>query len=124
MAQLGTPDMRLPIQYALYYPDRRILKGDRVDFSVLKQIQFEIPDMDNFRGLALAREAGKIGGSMPTVMNAANEKAVSMFLNRQIGFLDITDIMEKCMDRHKVIQNPTLDEILAIEQDTYDYIDM
>lgn len=123
IAQLGTPDMKLPIQYALYYPDRKMLAGDRVDFSVLKQIQFERPDMDNFRGLALAREAGKTGGSMPTVMNAANEKAVSLFLNRKIAFLTITDIMEDCMNRHKLIHNPSLDEILSIEKDTYDYIE-
>lgn len=123
IAQLGTPDMKLPIQYALYYPERRYLPGDRVDFSMLKQIQFEIPDMKNFKGLALAREAGKIGGSMPTVMNAANEKAVSLFLNREISFLDITEIMEQCMKRHSVIQNPSLEEILAIEKDTYDFIE-
>ncbi len=123
MAQLGTPDMRLPIQYALYYPDRRNLKGERIDFSKISSINFQIPDMENFRGLYLAREAGKAGGSLPTVMNAANEKAVAMFLNRKIGFLDITDIMEKCMNRHQNINNPTLEDILSVEQDTYDYID-
>ncbi len=123
MAQLGTPDMRLPIQYALFYPDRRNLSGERIDFSKITSINFEIPDMDNFRGLYLAREAGKAGGSLPTVMNAANEKAVAMFLNREIGFLDITDIIEKCMDRHQNIDNPSLEDILSVEQDTYDYID-
>ena len=100
MAQLGTPDMRLPIQYALYYPERRHLKGERVDFSKIASINFEIPDMDNFRGLYLARQAGITGGSMPTVMNAANEKAVALFLDKKIGFLDIIDIMEKSMNRH------------------------
>ncbi|MCI6498463.1 1-deoxy-D-xylulose-5-phosphate reductoisomerase [Lachnospiraceae bacterium HCP1S3_C3] len=123
MAQLGTPDMRLPIQYALYYPERRYLKGERVDFSKIASINFEIPDMDNFRGLYLARQAGITGGSMPTVMNAANEKAVALFLDKKIGFLDIIDIMEKSMNRHVNIKNPSLDDILQTEQDTYDYID-
>lgn len=123
MAQLGTPDMRLPIQYALYYPERRYLKGGRVDFSKIASINFEIPDMDNFRGLYLARQAGITGGSMPTVMNAANEKAVALFLDKKIGFLDIIDIMEKSMNRHVNIKNPSLDDILQTEQDTYDYID-
>ncbi len=123
MAQLGTPDMRLPIQYALYYPERRHLKGERVDFSKIASINFEIPDMDNFRGLYLARQAGITGGSMPTVMNAANEKAVALFLDKKIGFLDIIDIMEKSMNRHVNIKNPSLEDILQTEQDTYDYID-
>lgn len=123
MAQLGTPDMRLPIQYALYYPERRYLKGERVDFSKIASINFEIPDMDNFRGLYLARQAGITGGSMPTVMNAANEKAVALFLDKKIGFLDIIDIMEKSMNRHVNIKNPSLEDILQTEQDTYDYID-
>lgn len=123
MAQLGTPDMRLPIQYALYYPERRYLKGERVDFSKIASINFEIPDMDNFRGLYLARQAGITGGSMPTVMNAANEKAVALFLDKKIGFLDIIYIMEKSMNRHVNIKNPSLDDILQTEQDTYDYID-
>lgn len=123
MAQLGTPDMRLPIQYALYYPERRHLKGERVDFSKIASINFEIPDMDNFRGLYLARQAGITGGSMPTVMNAANEKAVALFLDKKIGFLDIIDIIEKSMNRHVNIKNPSLEDILQTEQDTYDYID-
>ena len=123
MAQLGTPDMRLPIQYALYYPERRYLKGERVDFSKIASINFEIPDMDNFRGLYLVRQAGITGGSMPTVMNAANEKAVALFLDKKIGFLDIIDIMEKSMNRHVNIKNPSLEDILQTEQDTYDYID-
>lgn len=123
MAQLGTPDMRLPIQYALYYPERRYLDGERVDFGKIAQITFEDPDLDNFRGLAMAYKAGNIGGSMPTVFNAANEKAVAKFLNKKIGFLDITDIIEYCMGQHKVIENPTVTEILDIEQSVYEMIE-
>lgn len=123
IAQLGTPDMRLPIQYALYYPDRKFLDGGRVDFGKIGKITFEIPDMDNFRGLYLARQAGITGGSMPTVMNAANEKAVALFLSGKIKFLEITDIMEQCMENHKVLNNPSLEDILRTERETYDYID-
>lgn len=122
IAQLGTPDMRLPIQYALFYPDRRYLKGDRLDFYKLKQLTFEEPDMDTFEGLALALQAGKTGGSMPTVFNAANEKAVSMFLNREIRYLEITEIIRNCMEQHKTIQNPSVEEILQAEQETYEWI--
>ena len=123
MAQLGTPDMRLPIQYALYYPERRFLAGERVDFGKIAQITFENPDPENFRGLALAYQAATVGGSMPTVFNAANEKAVAKFLNRKIGFLDITDIIEYCMSMHKAIPNPTVEQILDIEQWTYELIE-
>ena len=123
MAQLGTPDMRLPIQYALYYPERRFLAGERVDFGKIAQITFENPDSENFRGLALAYQAATVGGSMPTVFNAANEKAVAKFLNRKIGFLDITDIIEYCMSMHKAIPNPTVEQILDIEQWTYELIE-
>ena len=122
MAQLGTPDMRLPIQYALYYPERRFLAGERVDFGKIAQITFENPDPETFRGLALAYQAATVGGSMPTVFNAANEKAVAKFLNRKIGFLDITDIIEYCMSMHKAIPNPTVEQILDIEQWTYELI--
>ena len=122
MAQLGTPDMKLPIQYALYYPERRYLPGDRLDFGKLAQITFEKPDMDTFYGLKLAKEAGKTGGSLPTVFNAANEKAVAMFLNREIRYLQIPEMIQKCMEQHKVIANPTVEEILETEQETYDYI--
>lgn len=122
MAQLGTPDMKLPIQYALYYPERRFLNTQRVDFAKIAQITFEKPDMDNFAGLRLAYEAGRVGGSMPTVFNAANELAVSKFLNREIGFLDITDIIEYSMSLHKVIDNPSIEDILNTESDTYDII--
>lgn len=122
IAQLGTPDMKLPIQYALYYPKRKPLAGDRVDFAEIASIQFETPDLDNFRGLKLAYEAGRTGGSMPTVFNAANEKAVAMFLNREIGFLDITDIIEECMKKHTVIENPSFEEILEVEKWVYETI--
>jgi 1-deoxy-D-xylulose-5-phosphate reductoisomerase len=116
MAKLGTPDMRLPIQYALFYPDRKPLGGKRVDFAALKQITFEEPDLENFKGLALAYKAGRIGGSMPTVYNAVNEKAVAMFLNKEIGFLEITDMIERIMDKHTVIANPTIEQILEVEK--------
>ena len=123
MAQLGTPDMKLPIQYALYYPERRHLPGDRLDFYQLSQITFERPDMDTFYGLRLAYEAGKLGGSMPTVYNAANEKAVALFLNRAIRYVEISQIIETCMKAHQVIENPNVEEILSVEQWTYDLID-
>lgn len=123
MAQLGTPDMKLPIQYALYYPERRFLAGERVDFGKIAQITFENPDLENFRGLALAYEASNTGGSMPTVFNAANERAVAKFLNREIGFLEITDIIEHCMKQHKMVENPTVEQILDIEQSVYEQID-
>ena len=122
MAQLGAPDMRLPIQYALFYPDRRPMSGKRVDFYELGSITFEKPDMDTFKGLRLAMRAAKAGGSMPTVFNAANEKAVSLFLNKKIRFLEIAEIIERCMDAHKIIENPDIDSILATEQETYEMI--
>lgn len=123
IAQLGTPDMKLPIQYALYYPERRFLAGDRVDFGKIAQITFENPDLENFRGLALAYKACSEGGSMPTVFNAANERAVAKFLDRKIGFLDITDIIEYCMEKQKNIANPTVEQILDIEKSTYELIE-
>ena len=122
IAQLGTPDMKLPIQYALYYPERRYLPGDRLDFGKLARITFEDPDPVNFPGLALALRAGRTGGSMPTVFNAANERAVAMFLKKQIGYLDIARIIEEAMDAHKVVAHPDLDQILRTEQETYDFI--
>lgn len=122
IAQLGTPDMKLPIQYALCYPERRFLPGERLDFTKFGQITFEAPDYENFRGLALAREAGVRGGSLPTVFNAANELAVARFLDRKISYLAITDMIEAAMRQHKVIDNPSVDEILAAEQETYDYL--
>ena len=123
IAQLGTPDMRLPIQYALYYPHRRYLGGDRLDFASLKQITFEEPDMETFLGLPMAMQASRAGGSMPTVFNAANELAVSKFLRQKIGFLDIYDIIAQSMEKHKVIENPNLEEILAVESETYQWIE-
>ena len=123
MAQLGTPDMRLPIQYALYYPHRRYLDGDRLDFTKLREITFEVPDMETFRGLPMAIQASREGGSMPTVFNAANELAVKKFLEEKIGFLDIYEIIAQSMERHKKIANPDLDEILSVEQDTYQWIE-
>lgn len=123
MAQLGTPDMKLPIQYALYYPERRPLAGDRLDFWKLKEIRFEKPDFENFPALSLAYRSGKTGGSLPTVFNAANERAVSMFLNRKIGYLTIVDIIESAMERHQVISDPSVEQILETERETYDYIE-
>lgn len=123
MAQLGTPDMRLPIQYALYYPQRRYLGGDRLDFAKLGMLTFEEPDTETFRGLAMAIEAARLGGSMPTVFNAANEKAVAKFLGREIGFLDIYEIIRQAMERHKVVDSPELSEILEVEQETYQWIE-
>ena len=122
MAQLGTPDMRLPIQYALFYPDRRPMEGKRVDFFELKSISFEEPDIDTFLGLKMAYEAMDTGGSMPTVFNAANEMAVAMFLAEKIHFLDIYDYIREAMDNHRVIENPTVQEILDAEQETYELI--
>ena len=122
IAQLGTPDMKLPIQYALYYPERRYLPGDRLDFGKLAKITFEDPDPVNFPGLALALRAGRTGGSLPTVFNAANERAVAMFLKKEIGYLDIARIIEEAMDAHKVIAHPDLNQILQTEQETYDFI--
>ena len=122
IAQLGTPDMKLPIQYALFYPDRRDLPGKKLDFYELSQMTFEKPDMETFYGLRLAFEAAKIGGSMPTVYNAANEKAVSLFLDRKIGFLQIPEFIQKAMENHKIIENPSVNEILSTEAQAYDYI--
>ena len=123
IAQLGTPDMRLPIQYAIYGGTRRYLDGERLDFAKLGSITFENPDMETFRGLPLAMEAARAGGSMPTVFNAANEKAVALFLQRKIRFLDIYTIIEDAMERHEVVSNPTVEEILKIEQEIYKRIE-
>lgn len=123
IAQLGTPDMRLPIQYALYRGTRRYLDGERLDFAKLGSITFENPDMETFKGLPLAMEAARVGGSMPTVFNAANEKAVALFLQRKIRFLDIYKIIEDAMERHEVVSSPTVEEILKIEQEIYKRIE-
>ena len=123
IAQLGTPDMKLPIQYALYYPDRRYLPGERLDFWELTQITFEKPDMETFRGLKLAFDAAAAGGSMPTVYNAANERAVAKFLDRKIAYLEIPEIIEASMEAHRVIANPSVEEILETEQAAYEFIE-
>ncbi len=123
IAQLGTPDMKLPIQYALYYPERRFLAGDRLDFAKIGSITFENPDMETFLGLKYAFEAAAAGGSMPTVYNAANERAVSKFLNRKIGFTDIYEIIRSCMDAHQVIAHPDVNQILETEAAVYEMIE-
>lgn len=122
MAQLGSPDMKLPIQYALFYPDRRPMEGKRVDFFELGSLTFEKPDMDTFTGLKLAYQAARIGGSMPTVFNAANEKAVALFLDKKITFLQIPELIGACMEEHKMIANPSVEEILETETLTYEQV--
>jgi 1-deoxy-D-xylulose-5-phosphate reductoisomerase len=122
IAELGTPDMKLPIQYALYYPERRYLPGDRLDFWSLQKIDFEKPDMETFYCLRLAYEAGRAGGSLPTVFNAANELAVSKFLNREISYLEIMEIIDDCMREHQNMDSPTLEQILETEAATYERI--
>lgn len=123
MAQMGMPDMKLPIQYALFYPDRRPMEGKRVDFFELGRMTFEKPDLDAFVGLKLAYKAAEVGGSMPTVYNAANEKAVELFLNRKITYLQITDIIEEAMACHTVIDNPSVEQILEAERLVYEYVE-
>lgn len=123
MAQLGMPDMKLPIQYALFYPDRRPMQGKRVDFYELGGISFEKPDLDTFEGLRLAYEASRTGGSMPTVYNAANEKAVSLFLDRKIRFLQIPELIRASMEAHRAVAEPGVEQILEAEAETYEYID-
>lgn len=123
MAQLGTPDMKLPIQYALFYPSRKYLPGKRLDFATLSSIQFDVPDLTVFRGLAMAYQVGREGGSLPTVFNAANEYAVARFLEEKIGFLDIYNMIEAAITAHKKISNPSVEEILDTEQWTYEFIE-
>ena len=123
IAQLGTPDMKLPIQYALYYPERRFLRGMRLDFYKLGQMTFEAPDMETFEGLKFALEAMRRGGNIPTVFNAANEKAVAMFLERRIAFLDIPDIIASAMEEITYIKHPSVDEILTTEAAVYEWIE-
>jgi 1-deoxy-D-xylulose-5-phosphate reductoisomerase len=123
MAQLGVPDMKLPIQYALFYPDRLPMYDNKVDFFALKSITFEEPDPEVFTGLKLAYEAFRTGGSMPTVFNAANEKAVSLFLDRKIRFLEIPELIGASMEQHKVIANPTVEQILETEASCYEFIE-
>lgn len=123
IAQLGTPDMRLPIQYALYYPERRNLSGRRLDLFEIADLTFEKPDTDTFRGLALAYQAMKKGGNIPTVYNAANEKAVSLFLDRKISYPEITELIEACMENAEFIDHPDVDEILGTEAAAYEFIE-
>lgn len=123
IAQLGIPDMKLPIQYALYYPERRPMKEERIDFFKLGQITFEEPDSDTFEGLKLAYRAAETGGSMPTVFNAANERAVALFLEKKIRFLQIYELIEAAMEHHRMIENPTVEQILAAEQESYEFIE-
>lgn len=123
MAQLGTPDMKLPIQYALLYPERRFLPGKRLDFRELTSLEFSKPDMEVFQGLSLAYRVGKEGGSLPTVFNAANEYAVARFLEEKIRFTDIYQMIEECVNAHKKINNPSVSEILDTERWTYEYIE-
>ena len=123
MAQLGVPDMKLPIQYALFYPDRLPMQDNKIDFFALKSITFEEPDPEVFTGLKLAYDAFRTGGSMPTVFNAANEKAVSLFLDRKIRFLEIPELIGASMEQHKVIANPTVEEILETEASCYEFIE-
>ena len=117
LAQLGTPSMKLPIAYALFYPERRYLPGARLDFKTMSQIQIAKPDNEAFPALPLAYQAGRTGGTMPTVYNAANEWAVAAFLAGKIGFNDITDIIAACMERHAVTESPSLEDILETEQE-------
>lgn len=123
IAQLGTPDMRLPIQYALYYPNRRSLSGKRLNLFEIKNLTFEEPDLETFCGLALAYEAMKKGGNIPTAFNAANERAVALFLNKKINYLEITDIIAASMEHAAFISNPNVDEIISTEQEVYEFID-
>lgn len=123
MAQLGTPDMKLPIQYALFYPDRRPLPGKRLDFYEMKSITFEKPDTDTFLGLPLAYRAIHAGGSMPTVFNAANEKAVALFLDKKIRFLTIYDLIQGAMENHKVVENPSVEQILEAEAEAHAFVE-
>ena len=121
-AQLGTPDMKLPIQYALYYPERRYLPGKRLDFTAMTGITIDRPDTEVFEGLKLAYEAGRKGGNAPTVFNAANEFAVAQFLDRKIGYTDIYRLIKKAYDTVPFIADPTLEEILETEQKTYEVL--
>lgn len=123
IAQLGTPDMRLPIQYALYFPERRFLEGERLDFYRLAQLTFEEPDTETFEGLSLAFSAMRQGGNMPTVFNAANEKAVALFLKEKIRFLQIPEIIRRSMEEIPYREHPDLSDILDTEQSVYEFIE-
>ena len=122
IGQMGVPDMKLPIQYALFYPKRLPMKNNTIDFFELANMTFEKPDMETFEGLSMAYEASRIGGSMPTVFNAANERAVALFLDNKIKFLQIYELIRASMENHKMIENPTVEQILAAEQECYEFI--
>ena len=122
IGQMGIPDMKLPIQYALFYPKRLPMQNNQIDFYKLASMTFEKPDTETFEGLAMAYEASRIGGSMPTVFNAANEKAVALFLDNKIRFLQIYDLIRASMENHKVVEEPTVEQILAAEQECYEFI--
>jgi 1-deoxy-D-xylulose-5-phosphate reductoisomerase len=115
LAQLSTPDMCLPIQYALTYPDRA--SSDRVQTNLAKlgSLTFEEPDLERFPSLHLARKAGEVGGTLPAVLNAANEVAVEAFVNRRINFPQISETVRRTMDKHKVVSHPSLDQILEAD---------
>ncbi len=122
IGQMGVPDMKLPIQYALFYPDRRPMNEKRLDLFELGSMTFEKPDMETFRGLKLAFDSAKTGGSMPTVFNAANEMAVRAFLKGEIKYLQIYDMIQRAMEHHVKIDNPSVEDILQAEKETYDYL--
>ena len=122
IGQMGVPDMKLPIQYALFYPKRLPMQDNQIDFYSLGSMSFEKPDMETFEGLSLAYESSRIGGSMPSVFNAANEKAVALFLDNKIKFLQIYEIIKASMENHNVIDNPTVAQILEAEAECYDFI--
>ncbi|MBD5482234.1 MAG: 1-deoxy-D-xylulose-5-phosphate reductoisomerase [Lachnospiraceae bacterium] len=122
IGQMGLPDMKLPIQYALFYPDRKPMDGGRVDLCQISQLTFEKPDMETFAGLSMALAAAGAGGTMPTVYNAANERAVSLFLQKKIRFLQIYELIADCMSAHRIVNNPNVNEILEAEAETYDFI--
>lgn len=122
IGQMGLPDMKLPIQYALFYPDRKPMDGGRVDLCQISQLTFEKPDMETFAGLSMALAAAEAGGTMPTVFNAANERAVSLFLQKKIRFLQIYELIADCMSAHRIVNNPNVNEILEAEAETYDFI--
>jgi 1-deoxy-D-xylulose-5-phosphate reductoisomerase len=116
MAQLGTPDMRVPIQYALSYPNRLPLQTERLDFVALSRLDFRPPDLERFPCLKMAYEAGKTGGTMPTVLNAANEVAVQSFLAGECPFPVIEELVERALSAHEVVHNPTLEEIMEADR--------
>ncbi len=122
MAQLGSPDMRLPIQYALYYPERRFLDSKRLNFAQISKLTFEAPDLDNFKGLRLAFEVGKKGGNMPVIYNAANEYLVAEFLKEKIKFLDIPEYIESALNHFTYVENPSIEEIINMENAVYEYL--